>query len=192
MIHEIPPMPARRAALPQIDHAFQAQPAGSTLDECARCRRGRSAHPAIAMRPFTADDWTGLAGAEAFADGRQPQIGEIKIGAGEEALLVRDASGLQLVGDGWWADKSCEERIALATIELLPAQPSRAQLEALGFRFEEPPGDDCASCEGAGCGDCTSEGAEERELAESKEQAQAEDAQERRAEDLRLERSRQP
>jgi hypothetical protein len=47
----------------------------------------------IALRPFTREDWFGLAGAECFADGSEPQIGELLVD-GDACTVVLDATGL--------------------------------------------------------------------------------------------------
>jgi hypothetical protein len=49
----------------------------------------------IAMRPFSRCDWFGLAGAECFADGSDPLIGDLLID-GCDASVVLDATGLML------------------------------------------------------------------------------------------------
>jgi hypothetical protein len=56
----------------------------------------------IALRPFTAHDWLGFAGAEPFADQAAPLIAEGEFAAGEHRgwLLVLDYHGACLVVDG--------------------------------------------------------------------------------------------
>lgn len=52
---------------------------------------------AVRLRPFTKSDWYGLAGAEPFADGSEPLLGECRVTDVEgtwDAMVVLDGNGL--------------------------------------------------------------------------------------------------
>ncbi len=91
----------------------------------------------IALRPFSKNDWLGLAGAECFTDGAAPLVGECLVD-GVEATVVLDANGLAVmwaaaVGDDvvdhtvYWTTTAAAQALAL-----LPAATSRTVLEAMG------------------------------------------------------------
>jgi hypothetical protein len=52
----------------------------------------------IAFRPFSREDWFGLAGAEDFADGSPPQIAELRLD-GDLCTVILDRNGLVVLAD---------------------------------------------------------------------------------------------
>ncbi len=80
-----------------IEHGVRESQAHADLGN-----RLRALGEAITLRPFTREDWYGMAGAERFADGAEPLAaeGHFTLGAQRAWFLVLDATGGCLVIDG--------------------------------------------------------------------------------------------
>lgn len=91
----------------------------------------------VVFRPFTSEDWFGLAGATSWGEGMPPLLGEIKVD-GVDAIAVLDAEGLSIIvvneEGGEVADVYCHDlHIVARLVALLPAVTTLVELEASGF-----------------------------------------------------------
>jgi len=87
----------------------------------------------IEFRPFTANDWMGLAGAESFDDGAAPLVADLKVD-GYEALAVIDRGGLTLLLEG--AELHLKGANVARAVAMLRPEVSSLALDGLGFTLD--------------------------------------------------------
>lgn len=87
------------------------------------------------MSKFTPADWASWCGAEKFADGSDPQIGEIVVD-GETSDVIAHGAGIFIAGPfGDALGIDCRAKAAtLAIAALLPPTISEVGLRALGMK----------------------------------------------------------